>query len=561
MTITYTYGYFINDLKFGARIVIQIPFLMAIGTPGLHFIARSACKLGPIVLLAYWLRSWTLLLLPLLLPFYPVLLYRYYAHRASSLNARLAPRVRGSLPFNIDIIQRSQNDKHPCDTLVALATEYGPTFDTDVLGLMNIVTADPKHIQRILATNFDNFEKGETFQDTMSSVLGTGVFNSDGKMWKFHRTMTRPFFSRDRISHFDLFDEYAQTVVAKMKERLRMGVAVDFQDLIQRFTLDSATEFLFGKSVESLSGVLPYPPSPVLHLGKPHQKTHPEVFAGAFLSALDILHERGDEAWIWPLFEIFKDKTAAPMSIVNQFIEPIVNEAVKQRDEEKNGIRETDDIQKDTLLSHLVRETGDPKILKDEILNILIAGRDTTGWTLSVLVYFLCTNPLVCTRLREEIINSVGPVRRPTFEDIKGMKYLRAVINETMRLYPAVPVNVRTSINETTLPSDDPDEKDIYVPVGTPIPYSAFLMHRRKDLWGPDADQFDPLRFIDERHHRITKNPWIFLPFNAGPRICLGQQFAYNEMSFIIIRLLQAFEGFELDERWYMDQSKGSWRN
>ncbi len=62
------------------------------------------------------------------------------------------------------------------------------------------------------------------------------------------------------------------------------------------------------------------------------------------------------------------------------------------------------------------------------------------------------------------------------------------------------------------------------------------------------ADQFDPLRFIDERHHRITKNPWIFLPFNAGPRICLGQQFAYNEMSFIIIRLLQAFEGFELDE-------------
>ncbi|KAK0484364.1 cytochrome P450 [Armillaria luteobubalina] len=521
---------------------------MVIVTPGIHFIARSACKLGPIVLLAYWLRSWALLLLPLLLPFYPILLYRYYAHRASSLNARLAPRVCGSLPFNIDIMQRSQNDDHPCDTLAALATEYGPTFDSNVLGLMNIVTTDPKHIQRILATNFDNFEKGEVFQDTMSSVLGTGVFNSDGKMWKFHRTMTRPFFSRDRISHFDLFDEYAQTVVSKMKERLRMGVAVDFQDLIQRFTLDSATEFLFGKSVKSLSGVLPYPPSSVLHLGKPHKKTHAEVFAGAFLSALNILHERGDEAWIWPLFETFKDKTAAPMSIVNQFIEPIVNEAVQQRDEEKNGIREIDDTQKDTLLGHLVRETSDPKVLKDEILNILIAGRDTTGWTLSVLVYFLCTNPLVCTRLREEIINAVGPVRRPTFEDIKGMKYLRAVINETMRLYPAVPVNIRTSINETTLPSDDPDEKDIYIPAGTPIPYSVFLMHRRKDLWGPNADQFDPLRFIDEQHHRIVKNPWIFLPFNAGPRICLGQQFAYNEMSFIIIRLLQAFEGFELDE-------------
>ncbi|KAK0460977.1 cytochrome P450 [Desarmillaria tabescens] len=521
---------------------------MALITPGIHFIARAAYKLVPIVLLAFWLRSWILLLLPLVLPLYPILLYPYYARRASFLNARLAPQVRGTLPFNVDIMQRSQNDKHPCDTLAALATEYGPIFNTNIIGLMQIVTTSPKHIQRVLATDFDNFEKGKEFQETMSSVLGTGVFNSDGKMWKFHRTMTRPFFSRDRISHFDLFDGHAQTVVAKMKERLRMGVALDFQDLIQRFTLDSATEFLFGKSVESLLGNLPYLPSSTLDLGKSHKKTQSEVFADGFLSALKILHERGDEAWIWPLFEIFKDRTAAPMSVVNHFIEPIVDEAVKQRDEEKNGVGETDDGQKDTLLGHLVRETNDPKILKDEILNILIAGRDTTGWTLSVLVYFLCTNPLVCTRLRQEIINSVGPVRRPTFEDIKGMKYLRAVINETMRLYPAVPVNVRTSIKETTFPSDDPDEKDIYVPAGTPVPYSVFLMHRRKDLWGPDAEQFDPLRFIDERHHRITKNPWIFLPFNAGPRICLGQQFAYNEMSFIIIRLLQAFEGFELDE-------------
>ncbi|KAG7440044.1 cytochrome P450 [Guyanagaster necrorhizus] len=436
---------------------------------------------------------------------------------------------------------------HPCDTLMELAEEYGPIFNTDILGLMQIVTTSPKHIQRVLATDFDNFEKGKTFQETMSSVLGVGVFNSDGEMWKFHRTMTRPFFSRDRISHFDLFDNHAQTVVAKMKGRFQMGVTVDFQDLIQRFTLDSATEFLFGKSVESLSGILPYPPSTPFGL-QSHEKTQPEVFADAFLSALEVLHERGDEAWIWPLYEMFEDKTAAPMSIVNQFIQPIVDEAVKQRNEEKHGVREADDAQRDTLLGHLVRETNDPNVLKDEILNILIAGRDTTGGTLSVLVYFLCTNPLVCIRLREEVINSVGPVCRPTFEDIKGMKYLRAVINETMRLYPAVPVNIRTSIKETTFPSDDPEEKDIYVPAGTPVPYSVFIMHRRKDLWGPDAEQFDPLRFIDERHHRITKNPWIFLPFNAGPRICLGQQFAYNEMSFIIIRLLQAFEGFELDE-------------
>jgi hypothetical protein len=93
-------------------------------------------------------------------------------------------------------------------------------------------------------------------------------------------------------------------------------------------------------------------------------------------------------------------------------------------------------------------------------------------------------------------------------------------------------------------------------------------MHRRKDLWGPDgtssclpqptrffsltfltAEEFDPLRFIDHRQKTyLAKNPFIFLPFNAGPRICLGQQFAYNEMSFMLVRLLQSFDHIELDE-------------
>ncbi|KAF8239585.1 cytochrome P450 monooxygenase pc-2 [Tricholoma matsutake] len=72
-------------------------------------------------------------------------------------------------------------------------------------------------------------------------------------------------------------------------------------------------------------------------------------------------------------------------------------------------------------------------------------------------------------------------------------------------------------------------------------------MHRRTDLWGPDAHEFDPDRFIDERLSKyLVPNPFIFLPFNAGPRICLGQQFAYNEVSFFLIRLLQRFSEFTL---------------
>ncbi|KNZ78574.1 Cytochrome P450 52E1 [Termitomyces sp. J132] len=182
-------------------------------------------------------------------------------------------------------------------------------------------------------------------------------------------------------------------------------------------------------------------------------------------------------------------------------------------------------------------------------LNIMIAGRDTTAATLTFVIYLLAMHPVVHARLREEVLEKVGSNRRPDYDDIRDMKYLRAVINETLRLFPIVPFNTRDNIHATTWPSPDPTQKPIYIPAGTKIPYSVFLMHRRKDLWGPDAEEFDPDRFLDDRLKKyLVKNSFIFLPFNAGPRICLGQQFAYNEMSFMLIRLVQQFTRVTLDE-------------
>jgi len=109
------------------------------------------------------------------------------------------------------------------------------------------------------------------------------------------------------------------------------------------------------------------------------------------------------------------------------------------------------------------------------------------------------------------------------------------------------PFNIRISKKATTWPAKSPGEKPFYIPANTKTPYSVFLMHRRKDLWGLDAEEFDPDRFLDERLHKyLIPNPFIFLPFNAGPRICLGQQFAYHEVSFFLVRLLQKFSAIHL---------------
>jgi len=331
-----------------------------------------------------------------------------------------------------------------------------------------------------------------------------------------------------------------------MKSRLREGYAIDFQDLVARFTLDSASEFLFGHCVNSLSTGLPFPHD-VIVPGRGATLSKSDAFAQAFAEAQTVIASRGRD--IWPLLEIFGDKSERGMKIVNDYLQPILQEALRKgKDSPSSSSREKDNIDEDeTLLDHLVKYTSDPLILRDETLNILIAGRDTTAGTLTFAAYLLAMHPPVFTRLREEVLTHVGPRHQPTYDDIKEMKFLRAVINETLRLFPSVPLNERTSINNTTFLSPDPNGKPFYVAKGTQCVFSVFLMHRRKDLWGPDADEFDPDRFLDDRLKKyLIQRPYIFLPFGAGPRICLGQQFAYNEVSFFLIRLLQNMDSITL---------------
>ncbi|KIM37776.1 hypothetical protein M413DRAFT_448289 [Hebeloma cylindrosporum] len=456
-----------------------------------------------------------------------------------------------AIPVLSTIYKMMENLKigYPGDGLDEVMAKRGPVFNMRVLWSDLMFTASPEHIKAMLATDFQNYVKGERFHYNMESVLGTGVFNSDGTSVPFHRSITRPMFTRERISHFELFDRRASQVIDKLRERLREGYAVDFQDLMSRFTLDAATEFLFGNCVESLSAGLPYPYNAtyVPPIKRTAKGDAANAFAHAFLEAQEVISVRERYGWVWPLAEIFKDKSYEPMKIVNSYIEPIVKEALEKK--RNLPIREKGKEPSDgeTLLDSLVRVTDDPVVLKDETLNIMIAGRDTTASTLTFIIYMLATVPNIMNRLREEILSKVGNSRRPDYDDIRDMKYLRAVINETLRLYPIVPFNVRESVNASTWKSDDPNQKPFFIPAGTKTAYSVFMMQRRTDLWGPDAEVIDPDRWLDERLKTyVSKNPFIFLPFNAGPRICLGQQFAYNEMSFMIIRLLQNFTSVEL---------------
>ena len=150
---------------------------------------------------------------------------------------------------------------------------------------------------------------------------------------------------------------------------------------------------------------------------------------------------------------------------------------------------------------------------------VLLAGRDTTAATLSWTLYELGRHPDVVRRLRREIEEHVGWNRTPTYDDLKSMKYLQYIMNETLRLYPAVPFNVRLALRDATLPrGGGPDgSQPVAVLKDTPVGFSTMVMQRRPELYPPTTEKFrDPAIFSPERWLHWQPKPWQPKPSAIG---------------------------------------------
>ena len=234
------------------------------------------------------------------------------------------------------------------------------------------------------------------------------------------------------------------------------------------------------------------------------------------------------------------------VKVINDFVSTFIDTALTLSPEELE--KKTSHDEGYTFLHAIASYTRDRKTLRDQLINVLLAGRDTTACTLTWAIYHLSMDPAITVKLRQEIIDIVGLDRKPTYEDLKSMKYLQHIINETLRLYPVVPYNVREALKDTTLPTGGgPDgQQPIGVLAGTPIAYSTLIMQRRVDLYpAPSAEFPPPAAFAPDRWNTWTPKSWTYVPFNGGPRICIGQQFALTEMGYTLVRLFQRFETVE----------------
>lgn len=304
--------------------------------------------------------------------------------------------------------------------------------------------------------------------------------------------MIRPSFTRTQVADLSSLETHVQALISCLPTI--DGTTIDIQPLFFNLTIDSATDFLLGQSV-GCQGSAP--------------GSAARQFSEAFDYAESVLDRRGElGSFAWLLKDRKFDEAC---SVVHKFTDEYIREALKGNT--KPG--------RYNLLAELARDCHDPVQIRNELLNVLLAARDTTAGLLSSLFYFLSHNPEVWNKLNKEVEELGGQI--PDYKVLKEMRYLKSVLNESkealrsvhqfkdatrtaltiriaLRLLPPVPINARFARKDTVLPhGGGPDGlSPMYVAKDSRIFYSIWAMHRLPEIWGSDAELYRPERWLEE---------------------------------------------------------------
>ncbi|KAI8936454.1 hypothetical protein NX059_006860 [Plenodomus lindquistii] len=289
--------------------------------------------------------------------------------------------------------------------------ENGPTTSVVILGQTFVSTSDPQNIKTVLATKFKDFDLGER-NDAFGPFLGSGIFAADGTHWEKSRALIRPSFTKAQVAELPTVEEHFQNLVSRIPAD---AATVDLQPLFFNFTLDSATHFLLGHSVG-------FQLSPA--------GSEAEKFSRAFDRAQEHLQTR---ALVGRFRALLKNRQfKEDCRFVQTFVDGYVTEMQQHRSPGQSIDKQHEQSEKSSrynLMGELADATNDPTQLRSELLNILLAARDTTASLLSSTFFLLARHPSVWNRLESEIAQLNG--RPPSYEDIRDMRYVRAVLHES----------------------------------------------------------------------------------------------------------------------------------
>jgi cytochrome P450 len=391
--------------------------------------------------------------------------------------------------------------------LLFAAAEVGPVAAIRPGPRTAYVLSHPELIGHVLQDAAKNYEKHSVSFVRLRKNFGNGLlFNAGGEFWLRQRRIAAPAFHRARIEKFaEMMSQATQDLVHGWRAVAARGQSVDVATDMVKLTMRIVTLALFTSEVQQdTSDVRDAVSAVVEHVDQPAKAMFSEMRERLFGRnrrvdrALGTLHQVVDRI-------IAQRRGAAPQN-------DLLSMLMETRDQE-TGEGMTD------------------QQLRDEVLSIFLAGHETTANVLSWCWYLLSKNPSIRRSLQTEVATVLGG-RAPRLDDLPRLDLSRRVFHEAMRLYPPVWLLQRNAMKADNLGGYD-------IPAGSVLCFSPYVMHRHPAYW-KNPEGFDPDRFLPEAEAQRPK--YVYFPFSAGPRICIGNTFALMEAQIILATLVQHFE-------------------
>lgn len=392
--------------------------------------------------------------------------------------------------------------RHPLDYLERAWREHGDVVQFPIPRPPSYLVNDPDAVRRVLVDQARSFGKATIQYRALSLVTGEGLLTSDGDVWRRQRRMVQPAFHHETLAQLTGHIERASATVVSDWTRAGQGAVVDVDAAMMHATLEVVGHALFGSDLSGDAAVL----------------------ADATLDALDVVIARARVPITPPTW--LPTPANQRLNAANKVLDDAVQRILADRRESPSSTHDMLDM----LMS--VRDEDGMGLSAEEIRNqmvtFIVAGHETVASALTWAWALLAAHPQEQELLHVELTAVVGD-EALTIEHYSRLTRTRAVYDEALRLYPPAWLITRKALVNGELGG-------LEVPEGSLVIMSPWLLHRHPSLWN-SPEEFRPSRFIDDEIDRSA-----FLPFGAGPRMCIGRDFAYVEGVLMLARLAAAFE-------------------